>query len=1621
MEETTYDVSLFLCQALQDPAFRSAVGMDAVEMAAFIRDNQICQMARKLESCRDAKGRFDSRLVLDIARTCMPCLKTSPEGGWLAHCYCFVLNRIFPRTAAQWEGWDGQTVTHQFDGEFRLGRMMLLQLLRGLYEYERAALPFDPTKDFDFLCDSEITAQGYTREYLHMKRLIHDHYVYEFMRIGIDISPFNTLGHVAGVHYVALYAARQLAQVGVPVDLALISGAAACHDLGKYGCKKNEEKRVPYLHYYYTGMSCRRVGLSGIAHIAANHSVWDLELENLSVESLLLIYADFRVKSSRNQQGEEVVHFYSLAEAFDVILGKLDNVDDAKRQRYQKVYAKLADFESFMHERGVVTELPPLFGPSPLRPGSPAQREMVLLEGEEVIDQLKYAAIDHNIRLMSIFRDESDFGNLIEAARSEQNWKNVRTYIGIFEEYSTYMTEHQKMMILKFLYELLSHKEGDIRLQSAALMGRITANFNDKYTKELPQGVSLPHKDITNFSLFDQYVDMIIYPELRFTEQHKLWIGYCLSSFVSAVLRSCPAEDKSRYMMVMSKYYERRDYPEERYIILLKALDDMNKDGITPEFLHRVRPFIEKALQSSQYNLCVAALNTARHIFPEYTNAQYYQDLLAVMNLPADRQAFSEQEGSLFLVDLKMGTHWSVKVANIELMMRYMDDQCDKGDVMHLGMHLTNLLKVSETVFVRRAAGEGLLAIADSMTYSQRNELAVELFNGLEIGDPQISKYVPEFLGRMILKLPPQEFDEIIITIASQILTVNIPLASAMVHTVGVILENFAEFAKAFDEDEAVNQARQRRLLYIMIKAYAHYDAELSRDAFRDIGKFLFHSDAMSMAQKEFLFLHCYKKLLVLLDESKEGTLDFYSNAAVLNHIYRYIGQHQFDCGAFRFPPVRKACFYPGTFDPFSLGHKAVACKIRDLGFDVYLALDEFSWSKHTQPRLMRRKIMNMSVADEEDMYPFPDDIPVNIANPFDIRHLKEIFSGKDLYIAVGTDVIENASAYKVAPQKDSIHTVNHIAFERETRENEGRDHDDSSSGISAKVIHLKLDKFYEDISSTRIRENIDLNRDISNLIDAVAQNFIYDNNMYLREPAYKHVLEAREIGIGAFKPRGAESLWPVCNTLWDKGYNTDVLDRYIEKDRVWTLYIDDAGHSKAMIAYAAVHRIGTRDLLREFKDSTVTAHIRNAAGGSIACIGFLYADDSLGIANVSQIIITEVLTELIARDFAYAVYHPVDEAGYDPEIMQALERQGFVNIAPAGSKHPMYVVDMKSPIVIFRDVETTIKNPFNKDPRVQQAIYHAHNNLLAVLNRIYPGKLLLSFNMSAVHNKIIHKVAEINGVSTVDDKKKRRGPYMSVPFGKALSDVLVPNTVTKNLYIGKYFDRCVKSFTIAESHHFSPVANQVKTIKSFNRPVILIDDLLHKGHRMRMLTPYLQQNDIEVKKVLVAVMTGQAMDMMAEKNIQTECAYFLPTLEVWLNERDCYPFIGGDSIDNAHDYSGYDSNPAINLVLPYVSPGFIGHGDEQAHYLYSMTCLQNAAHIMHVLQDVYQETYEKRLTLKRLGEVISYPRIPDIDIGVKFDENLDPTRFIENDIERLVRMRWGERAFEGLERTELP
>jgi len=1571
-----------------DKTFLKEVGQSRKDMEKILEDETWMRMCATLMLYEEADGRFCSTKILPVIKDHVAYMKDEPEEGWLRYSYNTVLSKIFPEVNASFMPQE----------KYRLGRMYLLQILAGIYRYERKHLPFDPTKTMQLLSAEEVDTCGFIDEYHKLRKFSKNGYLYEFMRIGIDITPFNTLGHVAGVHYVAMYAARQLYAAGVPVDLALISGAAAGHDIGKYGCRKHEERRIPYLHYYYTDLCFNRFGMPTIGHIAANHSTWDLELENLSAESLLLIYADFRVKSSRNEAGDEIVHFYSLADAYDVILSKLDNVDEAKRLRYQKVYDKLKDFEDYMVERGVITELPDDYAQMPHEALEPVKREMVLLQGQDVVDQLKFSAIDHNINLMSRFHSETEFGSLIETARSEQQWNNLRTYVSIFGEYSTYMTERQKLLSMKFLYELLSHKESDVRNQAAQIMGRMVGTFSEEYKKEVPTDIELPDRLVSNLSLFDQYLDEIIYPNYKFTEQHKKWIGSILDTFVKTVVGSCKVSCRHNYFDILQKYYEAEDLTSNTVMMLLDAAMVLNPENCTGGFISTLKNFLTGYYGVFGNEVDIAILNASRIYFPAYDGERYEKDLCQVMHI--SEETFDENLAAMFLDNLKTGTPWIQKVANISFMLKHVNEGNDHGKMLHVATHLANLLKVSETVTVRRAAGEGLLSIIEQMSMEQRNEVNVELFNGLELGDYQFSKYVPDYLGIIMLYLSPKELDESIDELQKILMSENEKAASSVINTLGVMLEHYPSYEGRFpdEEDRKAFEARHFRLLNLLIKAFAGYNKVCEQEAFWTLGTHFFNSSVLTLEQKTKLFTRCHKKLMTLLADKKEHEIDFYNNAAVLNHLYRFICQHQAEKGDFVFEDKKKAAFYPGTFDPFSLGHKAVAATIRNMGFEVYLALDEFSWSKNTQPRLQRRRIMAMSVADEEDIYIFPEDKPVNIANPRDIKMLKETFAGRELYIAVGSDVIRNASCYKAEPEKHSIHTLNHVVFARESNEQRAVNPEEKRYPISGDVINLTLKKYYEDISSTRIRENIDLNRDISNLIDSVAQSYIYNRNLYMREPAYKHVLQARELHISSYEHRCAECIAPLREEMTGRGYDMDVVSAYLDKKKVRSLSIESGVRQKKMAAFAAAHRVETGNLLKEFGDPAIAAHIRQQAAGSVAVIGMLFAGKGRSIANMNQILLTEILTELMSRDFTYAVYNPVDKAGLNQRVIDVLRKQGFVNIAEPG-KEPIYAVNMKSPIMIFRDVETVIKNPLNKNPEVLRALEEAHNKLLHVLTDIYHGQVILSFHVNVVHNKIINKVAQINGVSTEPSKTGQRGPYMSVPFGKALADVVVPNTVTKALHTEKYFDAKIESFHIAESKHYSALDNQAKTLKSFNRPVILIDDLLHKGYRMKSIDPILKENGVEVKELIVGVLTGNGRDLMAVNHRAVESAYFLPNLEVWLNEKDCYPFIGGDSISK-------EEHGGINLILPYTTPVFIRKRGMEAVFDYSMTCLENARDVLKVLEREYQATFEKKLTLKRLGEVISSPRIPDNGLGVEYDETLAPSVYVENAIAQLIRLK---------------
>ena len=1587
-----------IVSAFTDRSYLSARGISRSRMQERLAD--LRYMADMILSHSGENGRIKAEKILKAGAVCLEELSLAPEQGWALHCYMYIRGVIYPHLGLPDDS-----------EEFREGRLTALTLLRAVFSYERKVCRFDPTLDMKMLTDGEAQAERCASEYIKMHRLVRSNFIYEFMRLGTEVTPFNTLGHISGVHYVAVYMARQLKDAGIPVDVALVSAAAASHDIGKYGCRKSEERRVPYLHYYYTDYCLTENGLSEIAHIAANHSTWDLEFENLSAESLLLIYADFRVKSTRDAEKREIIHFYTLDEAFDVILSKLDNVDEAKKHRYEKVYARLKDFEDYMNELGAETDMPkdfaiddgvitglPASGEG-YRPDVPVRnhREMSLLQGDDIITQLKLRSVGYNIRLMRYFCNREDFAGLIENARGETNWRNLRTYITILGEYSTYMTEEQKALTLRFLYDQLMNRESDVREQSARQMGQITATFRQNYRKELPEDIPKLDETTTNLEMFEMYLRKILSPSTRLTERHRHWIIQSLDFFVKAALSSCSRQFLPRYYAVLEKLFDDTDRTERMTMAVLNSALTSDIETSPDSFRSRACGYAETIMGKYSDSIDLLALKLIEKIRGD-SGGTIRTRRLELMGLP--KQIADEDSESflsaMFLDDLKFQTSWTLKAANI----RYMADiamTSDSNVRMHIAAHYVNLIKVSETVTVRREAGEALLGLAQLMPAYQRNEIMVELYNGLEIEDYQFSRLIPDYLGRMILLLPENEIDEVIDNLEGNLNSGNIKTASASLITISIILEHISELSGY--RNDAGRKALVRRLSGLLMKGLAHYKDAISQEAFRTLSERVFLSRNMSYEDKKSILSLTGKRILTLIpgSDSESAVIEFCNNAAALRGIYRFISEYIAEVGPFGLESMKKAALFPGTFDPFSLGHKAIACTIRDMGYEVYLALDEFSWSKKTLPHMLRREILSMSIAAETDMYIFPDNIPVNIANPYDLGRLRDLFDDRELYIAVGSDVIRNASGYKAKPQKNSIHTFNHIVFAREARQTEQMS--EAAYPVRGKVIDLTLEKFYEDISSTRIRENIDLGRDISTLLDPVVQNYIYENNFYIRQPAYKHELQARDLHISDYEHRNCTAVRELRDELIARGYDYDSLISSVERPRVRTLYIERSSRSGGKVcAFASGRRIDRKDLLFEFGDPEITRHIRRNASGTIGIISAFYFGRNRDISNLGQILLTEILTDMLAKDYGYVIYHPADQAGMSQNVLDVLRRQGFVNIS-SDHDNPVYAADMTSPIVIFRDVETVIKAPLNKNPRVLRAMDDAHNNLLKTFCELYPGKLILSFNTSAVYSKIMDMVAGENNVSVIPDPKKRRGPYMAVPFGKALSDVVVPNTVTKALRTEKFISESVSDFSIREAPGYAGLEEQVRTLKSFNRDVILIDDLLHSGQRMKRIDPILRDNNVNVRKVIVGLLTGNARDEMTISRRAVDGAYFIPVITMWLNERDCYPFIGGDSFGSGA------GNASINIIMPYTSYSFVGSRNSEAAYRYSMTCLENARDIMKALEQEYQSEFEKQLTLGRLGAVITNPRRPDYGDGLLYDENAAPSVYIESDIKRARRL----------------
>ncbi len=1520
-----------------------------------------------------------------------------PKEGWGLYAYRTAVSLLFTQ-----EDPDHSPVQ-------RDAALCFLQFLRTLFDAEREELPFDFWLDFAFCTPDELKGSAVAEEYRQFLRRFREEYIYELLRLGREVTPFRTMEHIAGVHHVSMMAARAFKRNGGLIDLALISGAAAGHDIGKFGCKPGE--RVPYLHYYYTDQWFAWRGLTNLGRIAANHSVWDLEIENLSSESLALVYADFRVKQERDANGQEFARIFSLKDAFQVILDKLDNVDDNKRRRYQYVYSKLRDFEEYLVNFGVDTTLTTPGGPP--RPRKP----VALMNEDDVVLGLRRTAVDHNIRLMHRLGRERLFVATLESARGEKDPARIRAYVSIFSEYFTYWTVEQKEQTLEFLYELLLLADGNVRRQAAVLMGKILAKFLSGYKKELPKNAAPSHQEDRPFELWAEYLEKLMHPDHRLTPRQTSMIRYQAKHVADSLLANCSDADMPRFAEILFRHYQapKTVEPDSAFALLDTALyvpmerigeqdrgrlaafaswwlarGEASQQAAAMRLMRRLLPALpENSPEVRQITKAVAAADCASSTPLLFLQAQLGASLGLDVSAYASRLSDRQAASGVFLDNLKTATPWVLKAVGVE----YLLDQAGQRDgvnALHIATHFSNLLKVSENVVVRRMAGSALLEIAPQLSPDRRNEVAVELSEALETGQAEISQYIPLYLGQFILWLPPRELDEMLDELHLFLSSSSTSVAAASLAAIGAALEHYAVYAGRFQEPELARKTRQKRMAGLLLKGLASCLEPVRQEALQILGEELFASQVLSYEDQTSLFTLMAKKILFLIYEQPEQELTFFYTAAALSHIYRFAVRHRIESGPFVFEERGKAAFFPGTFDPFSLSHKGIVTAIRDLGMEVYLAIDEFSWSKKTQPSLIRRQIVSMSVADEFDVYLFPHDIPVNLATPEDLIRLRQVFAGRELYLAVGSDVVANASSYRVPPREGSVHSLNHIVFRR-VSDAEGREIDADLSRISGKVISLQLPTHLEDISSTRIRENIDLGRDISNLVDPTVQDLIYRNSLYLREPQYKQLVRASYLDFMQVV-RPDRALWEELTATLGEIPKPD------PRDSLFLLRID--GPRPRILGFLTTRIINSGNLYETFGSEELANYVRTHTAGRVQLLTGLYTVRAPGgNYNVRQLLLTEALSYAASSDCGYAVWW-----GSDPEALDILQRQGFVQ-AETDSSKDLLLVDMRSPAVLVQNIATTLKEPFSSERQVLAAIQEAHFRFQRAICGLYPGNLVLSLNAEVIYHRLVRKLTESNDVPAAVQTPRVLGPKMCVPFGKILRGNAVPNTVTKTIHTDKVFAPDLHSFSIAPFPGYAPLESQIRTVHSFRRPVMLVDDLLHSGSRVHALDPLFRQEGLDIDRYIVGVLSGRGRDLMAAKGREVDSVYFVPDLKAWFVESTMYPFIGGDAVGGA-SATVPGLIPAVNLILPYAFPKFYRECERRAVFEFSRICLENSRNILLAVERSYRERYARNLTLSRLSEAVILPLSPDKGRALRYESSLPASVCLDSDLRQLERMK---------------
>ena len=1214
-----------------------------------------------------------------------------------------------------------------------------------------------------------------------------------------------------------------------------------------------------------------------------------------------------------------------------------------------------------------------------------------LMDDRQILDQYRLLSRRAQEVFDKAVERENDIMSLLEAVLTVPDWREIRAHLTMLESCVDRFDIEKKKVILQFLFSLLFHENGSIRRLSARTAGVILSSCMEE-----------------NSEIFAAALHRILFQSGKKSDYTRRWIGNALKIMISAMYERLDEGGRKELLRIYSAYFKSSRWGRLSCLNLLEGIMEIPWNHWSSMQRGHIFDFLRNFLKTPDDELREAALwlldswisrgwycppdvkSYLKHLtIPEdaricerYLIARIHY-MAEAAKQPSSRDWEKEavkdldiDDEILFHENLQFDHFWIYKVINLDILKQEFAGR-EESALYQYATHLLNILRMNTQQEVFWRAGEDLVEIFPHILAHQKYEVIQEIFKAIELRDDS-SNYLPSFLGRTFPLLEKDKQMELMgrfrlladsrsrdtVKVAAETICVilaNMASGSGAEGTAcdsGEALEDFAgtsgdsgqaagDFAGAFED---FIRKQRRDFLGILCRCMAGYHADISLEIIHLVGNVLCESHQLTGWKSE-SFLYFARKVLIYMRD----TPACHGKVYMLPVISRIT-----DCleTVFRREPEKKdrpedgrrIAIFSDSFDPFTLGHRAVVQEAVDSGYHVFLNVHNYFWAMNTQPLMIRRLIASMTIADIREAWLLPADMPINISRPEDLKMLSGLFPGREIYIITGSDAAGVAEPYLKEPEPGSIHHFPHIIYSK----NELYGYPDMRkirNKIFGHTVYLKLPAYYDSMTSDKVREALEEGREVEGMIDPLARHLIRDWNLYSETATYKQLVEMDPI--------------------------EDVISRSpVEGGEEIQLTIRHAGDEKE---YAAI-----RCRLRE-KEGIKTGEILAIEGREEASVREFVLQELLAICTGEGCMAMTCSCPDIDRD--------------------SLIRSGFLCGSPEEKAEALTVgkgdkdedvsdhcrLDMSRPIAMFFDASSFIKEPYDKDPAVREAMMRGRTRLKESLISLYPGSLVMHIDAGVLHYKINRLISRRNDITDPEaglmdggGLDESMGNKLCVPFGKILKGIRIPHTVTKVLNAEKVYDEELKHFEFRELPDYPSLPTQIRTIRSFDMPVILVDDVYHKGFRMARMSQLLSGESVDVSGLIVGVMSGRGKDLAASRGLDVESVYFVPNLRAWLLESDLYPFIGGDGIlsDQAGP-AGRSALPSINTLLPYQMPSFLKESTDEAILELSRVCLDNSRSIFRALEQAYRNRHHRTLTLERIKEVMVEPRYPEgIDLS---------------------------------------